>query len=181
MTLRSFSLYRDMPLADLIDKVNEIYYEPIEMLARHINQYCEHLRSNYLLEGHLPYISLCDELVIVAKKLVNHRRGVFIPYLNELAEKDIAGHDCSTCSGRCNVQHGSKLVDFTISIQEVREAIDHLPIDDMNIDSGHNTALKSLHYKATLLESLIKDVLLVEGDMLHSRIKDAQKSIHAVI
>ncbi|MDR3679963.1 MAG: hypothetical protein P4L41_08350 [Flavipsychrobacter sp.] len=179
MTGRFFLLYRDMPIAELTDRLNDDYYNPIEVLARHVHLYCDHLRT-LLPAASLPYIMLCDEFTVACRKYINYRREVFMPYLSELTEKDLSGHDCQNCSGSCDVQHNMKLVEFTVSIKDIDKTLEKTLKMQLHKDAEHVKEFKLLHYKIVFLESIMEEIMCVEEEVLIPKIKEAQKNIHAV-
>jgi len=179
MTKKSFSIYEQAMMIDLIERLNEDYYKPIETLVGHVGAYCDHLKTKVLTEKNISYISSAGSFMAAAKKFLTYRNNIFIPYLKLLTEKDTTGHDCQNCSGKCEVQHGSKIMEFMLSIKETNDSLLHMRSE---VFEGAESLkeFEFLIYKVILLGSLFEEVLQVEEEILLDKIRGAQKNIHAV-
>ena len=157
MLPNSFSQYRNISLEDLSANLRKDYYQIIEILCKCINQQCENLKSENLSEDSRIYVTLSKSHIPEVLKYIDHRWQIFSPYVTELIEKDVADHDCSCCSGKCDLQHSAKLLDLTLSIEEI----------------------KMLQNKISLLENLLNEAIYIEQTFLLPKVKNMQKMINA--
>eukprot|EP01012_Entosiphon_sulcatum_P032011 TRINITY_DN40748_c0_g1_i1.p1 TRINITY_DN40748_c0_g1~~TRINITY_DN40748_c0_g1_i1.p1 ORF type:complete len:179 (+),score=21.79 TRINITY_DN40748_c0_g1_i1:73-537(+) len=113
-------------------------------------------------------------------QFIETRQTVFLPYIDELFNKSATGHNCSTCSGRCEVQHGIKLLELNTTLEQLRSIAADLKT---TLPSLANTAykgeLKILHNEVELLHNVINELLYLESEVLIPKIKEAQNSINA--
>ena len=178
MVLSTLSAYQDVSLQELITKINREYYEFICQLATRTSEHSSYLKLMLLEESQYAYISFGDQLIDAVNKYLSHRKNILLPYIQELSGKAATGHNCSTCSGRCEVQHGAKLIDFVVSLQDAKSVIQQLQVSMAKHPSEDNE-LRILTSEIALLGNLLKELFVIEEDILLAKMKNAQKSINA--
>ncbi|MBS1687716.1 MAG: hypothetical protein JSS96_03265 [Bacteroidetes bacterium] len=168
-----------MSLQALKERINKDYYELVKLISRHIREYTEYIK----LKQHEAYgqtiAKQCEALASIAHNYVTDRINIYLPYLEELTDKEATGHDCATCSGRCDAQHSLKLLEFTASLNEIKQTFRQLKSAVLQEYKDHGRALKILIDEVTLLDDVINELFHVEETHLLPRIKSAQNNIHA--
>ena len=166
-------------LKDLVEKIRIDYYNPISVLCKDSGRLITEIRSSEISYDS-RYMAISEMIIKETINYIDLRTTVFIPYINALAQKDVEGHNCSSCSGTCELQHSTKLIDFSTQLQQFKEKINDLIKASSKIyKRDENDSLKTLHNKITLLHNIVTELLYVEEDALLPRIKGAQKNIYA--
>lgn len=166
-------------LRTLKEQINRDYYELIKILSRHIKEYAEYIKRKQHVANSQVIANLCEELVCNVQNFINNRINTYLPYLDELTEKEATGHDCSNCSGRCDVQHSIKLLDFTASLNEIKNTFQQLKVSALKEYKEYNRDLKILIDEIMLLDASLNELFHIEEERLLPGIKSAQKNIHA--
>lgn len=166
-------------LKTLKEQIHKDYYELIKILSRHIREYSEYIKHKQHIANSLVVANLCEELVSNVQNYINNRINTYLPYLDELTEKEATGHNCSNCSGRCDAQHSIKLLDFTASLNEIKSTFQHLKVSVLKEYKEYNRDLKILIDEIMLLDALLNELFHIEEDRLLPGIKSAQMNIHA--
>jgi len=168
-----------MSLHALKEGINKDYYELIKLISKHIKEYSEYIK----LKQHEPYSQTiakqCEALADMAHTYVTNRINTYLPYLDELTDKEATGHDCATCSGRCDAQHSIKLLEFTASLNEIKKTFRQLKTSVLQEYKEHSRALKILIDEIILLDDIINELFCIEEEQLLPGIKSAQNNIHA--
>ncbi|MBS1773175.1 MAG: hypothetical protein JST82_09950 [Bacteroidetes bacterium] len=128
--------YNNLTLPELVDNINTDYYRVIEGFFD---------SENYSTAQGL-------------KDFIQLRKDIIVPYVYELHGKAATGHDCSNCSGKCEVQHKLKTVEFTGSINNMKQGESYPAASDMAV--------------------IINELLFVEEQILLPKIIEAQKEIN---
>jgi len=179
MLPNSFSQYRNISLEELSARLHKDYYQIIEILCKSITQQCEDLKSVNLSEESRIYVTLSKSHIPEVLKYIDHRWQVFGPYVTELIEKDVAGHDCANCSGKCGLQHNAKLLDLTLSIEEIKVTADRIRSILSQKSNIIDKEIKMLQNKISLLENLLNEAIYIEQTFLMPKVKNMQKTINA--
>lgn len=67
------------------------------------------------------YLSLASKLIEELNSMLSYRKETVIPYLHMLAKKVAEGHNCSSCSGKCNLPHQTIVQMLMDDITKTRE------------------------------------------------------------
>ena len=67
------------------------------------------------------YLSLASKLMDELSSLLSYRHESLIPYLHTLSKKVEDGHNCSTCSGKCNLPHQTIIQTLMDDVAKMRE------------------------------------------------------------
>lgn len=168
-------------LRDLIEEIHTGYYETINLLCNNISRLIKDINAGGIRPENTAYISAAKTIVAEAEKYIAQRMLIFIPYINALVQKDMDGHNCSTCSGICELQHREQLISFSEQQQRFKEHMTGLTKVSSKIykrDEPEN--LKALHNKMTLLHNMVAELLYMEEDALLPKIVASQKNIYAL-
>ncbi len=179
MSQHILSKYIICDLPEVANMLDAEYYDMMHRLCGNAEGYIEHLdaATDVDTQAYNSYFkNFRDHLL----KFVETRKAVFLPYIDELYNKSATGHNCATCSGRCEVQHGIKILELNSSVEQLRNVAAGLKT---SLPSLNNTAfkgeLKILHNEIELLHNIINELLYLESEVLIPKIKEAQNSIHA--
>ncbi len=176
-----FSKYRQFDLGELIEKLDNDYYQVTEEMCNNAHSHAMQLLQKSNHESTYLYITLCNELTGKIKEYVKLRRSVVKPYVVELHQKDAEGHNCTNCSGKCYSEHSMQmkiLVDSHIRIREVLEQLRNGKLREMP-DTIYPLAYRVFSNEITLLESILTELYYLEEVNLIPRVSDAQKKINA--
>jgi hypothetical protein len=159
-------------LQSLTAKIDSEYYEVIEQLNARIGKA---LTAAGSAVG--TYFDLCNELSLAIGSVVDERRSVLVPYLVQLQEKKADGHNCSTCSGVCKVQHSVYIATLINSHAQIRNIIDGISSQrDIHDVPGQSDTVTLFEFVIT---NMILDLFDVEEKELIPEIIKAQKAINA--
>jgi len=142
--------YENLSLGELAEKLDADFY-------RSIGRQCLQAAEQGAHESK-AVIGLIGELMQAKQELL-------VGYLKELAEKSSTGHDCSTCSGGCDMGHAAR-------IMEIRES--HVIITDHIAGIDINEIPEVLLPITMALTRLID----VEANVLIPQIWNAQRKIN---
>lgn len=167
-------------LRELMEDIHTGYYKTISALCNNILALSIEIKG-FGLPYDNGYAALSERIVAETANYIDLRTTVFLPYINMLAQKDADGHNCSACSGRCELQHSENLIDFSMQLQQFKDKINDLVKASSKIyKRDEHYSLKPLHNKITLLYNIITELLYIEEDALLPKIAGAQRNIYAV-
>lgn len=159
-------------LQNMAARIDSEYYELIEQINSRI---ANALSDAENLTG--VYFDLCRDLSAAVKSSMEDRRLVLVPYLAQLQEKEAGGHNCSTCSGVCKVQHSVHIANVTGSHVHIRDILDRIAgLQDFNepTEKGDTVILYE-----SVITNMILDLFELEEKQLIPEIVKAQKAINA--
>jgi hypothetical protein len=161
-------------LRSLAVKLEHQYYEVIESINKRLSGFLSNADAT---EG--AYFDVCRDLVAKMDFLVNSRKASLLPYLEQLHGKERDGHNCSTCSGGCKVQHGVYIGNISSSHTQVKDVLKELrEVKKAGVSNGGKYADKVMLYEASLI-NMIRDLIEEEQKELIPAITQAQKNINA--
>lgn len=171
--------YTNSELPELISKIDSEYYEEVSRLCENTIGYLSHVSEE--IEGAADtFKESFHKIESELQSYIRIRKEVFVPYIHELSEKTATGHNCSQCSGRCDVQHNMKVMEFNTSIQHIKSIIAGMKSELPPIGSSqYQGQLKILHNEVTLLHDKLIELLYLEKEILLPKILEAQISINA--
>jgi hypothetical protein len=148
-----FTIYEDLSLDRLADKLNNDFYQPIR-------EKCKQVAAELVIDDSKEAMS---RIVI----LIEAKQESLLSYLRTLAEKSGTGHNCSNCSGQCDMGHAEHLMGIKESHIMIGSYVTGI---DMNELPG----------ELQQLSNLIADLVRVEEQVLVPKIWNAQKKINAI-
>jgi len=166
-------------LRTLKERINKDYYELINILSRHIREYSEYIKRKQHEANSYVIANLCEELTSHVQDYINSRVNTYLPYIDELTEKELSGHNCNNCSEICNVQHSVKLLDFRTSLSKVKSTFQQLKVNVLKEYKEYSRDLKILIDEIMLLDALLNELFHIEEEHLLPGIMNAQTNIHA--
>ncbi|XZF14976.1 hypothetical protein ACTHGU_02490 [Chitinophagaceae bacterium MMS25-I14] len=178
-----FAHYHKEDLKGLIKCLNEDYYDPIIQSCIQISGFADYISSKTPdnVAGNL-YISRCIRMLDQIKQEVETSKYVIAPYVNELYEKDTDGHNCSTCSGKCSIQHKVQIEQIKAIHKKINDIIQNIkqleqPLSERGVATEHDG--KIIHNELAILDNVITEMFYIEEEILMPKILEAQKHINA--
>lgn len=161
------SHYANASLNSLAALLSAGYYGMLDSLLHELS-----LPANDALED--EWAAPLDEL----RPMVAWRIESLMPYLQALAGKQETGHDCALCSGGCDMQHQTRLMELEESHKQfssvLSSVMDAQPLYRLADPDAPLPAIRSLRIIATALE-----MIHTERAYLVPLIKKARRAIHA--
>lgn len=146
--------YETWTLNELADKLNTSFYQPIRELCEKAIAAPPEPGSEAAISGILA--------------LMDNKQQSLLEYLKTLAEKSNSGHDCSNCSGNCDMGHAAHLMDIKESHIAIHNHLAGIAPATMSADD------------IWLLKKLVACMLRIEEEILVPKIWGAQRRINAV-
>ena len=174
--------YNSAGLLSLINRIEKEYYEVIEKLCNGAIDNTEKIKKLEInLDLASDYLKVCSKLTREISHYITTRRTYFIPYIQELQEKERENHNCSTCSGKCSAQHELKLVELKNSHQGIKETLKELRkmVLPVHSDKLYPIAYRVLSSQMVLLENSLNELFFLEETYLIPRVMLAQKKMNA--
>ena len=180
MALSIFLQYQNKTLAELAGKLRTDYYDLVGILVGHVDDHCNYLASKQISKDSAVYRALCGELITDIKKCLAYRVDELIPYLNELAKKEETGHNCSSCTGRCDMQHSARLLEYMASLEETKATFHKIRAVVSEEYATGDSELNILRNEMVNLDNALNELFLIEELSLLPKMKAAQKNINVV-
>lgn len=176
-----FSKYRNCDLDSLIKCLDKDYYDIIEIMCYSTTGLADKLNEEGIHPSTSLYTSMAIKLIEQVRHFVISRKQVFLPYLAELDMKQKEKHNCSNCSGKCNVGHNMHLADLKESPKKIKEILFRLQTVALPLYSEieYTATYKMLRNEMMLLDTMLTELFYLEESHLIPRVLDAQKNIHA--
>ena len=179
MSRTSIIQYQALDLSGLIIALEKDYYSLLEELCQKATGFSLKHPNDY--ETTEIYTNLCIGIIEQIKQIVEERKKVIIPYMNELAEKSSIGHDCQNCSGGCKVNHSfhlKQLEDSHYSVREMLHRLQKLAIP-LYSEEHYSNAYRSLRNEMLLIDTTISEMFFIEESLLIPKMFDAKTKINA--
>jgi hypothetical protein len=172
--------YDKYDLMSLIEKLDENFYETTNTLCSKSFAMVNELKKIELNQANSNYILLYDKLVHEISNFIQTRKQYFMPYLRELYTKDTTNHNCSTCSGKCSVQHTAKLIELKESIKWVHSVLNKLQMMSLPLysETKYTDTYKALRSEMAALENSLSELFFIEETYLVPRVSAAQTKIN---
>jgi hypothetical protein len=173
--------YAHLSLHELIEVIHADYYDSLSRSCRIIKVYIENVSSASLSSDDVANIKISEDIIISVADYIDQRTSVLVPYILELVQKDTAGHNCSTCSGKCSLQHNTRLMEFQMQLSQLKEHINPLIETSQQIyKTTNHEYLLMINDEMDLIGRRVQELLLIEEDCLVPKIGVVQKNINAI-
>lgn len=174
-----FSKYYHSDLSTNAVSLAKDYYSVIEHLCEKAELEIMKLDMDTIQHDIIHYAQRVNDFIDELRRHIHFYKETFSDYLLSLHEKGATNHNCSQCSGRCEVQHTVVLMEFNTSVKCVEEIRHRIQSDMMLL---YNKILKetasNLHYTIIMLNNVVKELSSIEKNILIPKIKEIQKKIH---
>ncbi len=166
------------PFVEILDKE---CYNTIEELCQIAKKQAAKLNELEVRHSTSQYVSLCSKLIEEIANYIQFRKEQFIPYVQKLNEKDSNGHDCTNCSGPCNIQHEGLLMELKDSHLHIKDTLYRLQMAVLPLYSEtiYPDVYRVLRNQMALLENNLTELFFFEENYLVPKVEEAQKNIHA--
>lgn len=173
----SYTSFDQMNMKEIFGEITESYGE---MSAGVLNSFIRTSMELARLKSFSDYGRAC---LAAAEKIESHilyRADVLKPYIDELQEKSDTGHDCTSCTGKCHVQHRFTLTNALHQGREIRRVLGALfeafapeqyDVPDVNVKAQRLSLMQ--------LERTLTEIMYVEELFLIPSIIQAQTMINA--
>ncbi len=170
----------DASLEDIIAHLQVHYYEALTALQAQAMAYLRLLQSAGTHPFHSFSIACEDTLGKVGLTIDFFSRRV-LPYTKELDEKAQSGHDCTHCSGGCDMGHKALLMELHQGHGELRRAMYELYTTALPLYSNleYPEVYKSLRKELHVMDTALHHLIYLEESWLMPKLLESQKKIHA--
>ncbi len=181
MTPNFFPEYEEKNLSRLIEDVNTSHYDRLRAMCHDLEDALERLRHHDFPAEAALYMSLAEKLREQVDGQLNWRSEIFVPYVHDLYRKNEERHDCSQCSGGCNIGHTSRLLSLKESHQKIKELLYRLQMVALPLysDTKFPKEYKQLRDAIMLMDTELTRLFYLEESVVVPGIKEMQKQIHA--
>lgn len=173
--------YDTLSLQELSEKLNLNYYDIIADMNRHAVQKLAELKAQDIHQCTSQYTQLCSVALERITKYLHHRKQELVPYLNELHEKDVTGHNCGTCKGGCDIRHHAYLLELQQSHKDICQILYQLQAAALPLYSElpPQGIYRSLRDEMLLIDTIMKELFHMEEANLIPKMLQSQKKINA--
>ena len=173
--------YRNIALKPFAEKLQSDYYESIETLCATSKKQCDKMINLEKSASSFQYVTSCEQIISEIEEHIKNRKTIYIPYIHTLVEKVNDNHNCSTCTGKCKINHDMHIMDLTATNQAMSRVLHKLQMVMLPLysDTMYPDEYRVLRLNMTLLETSLAELFFVENNYLIPKIADAQKNINA--
>jgi len=173
--------YVHLTLLEVAEKLHIDYYSIINGMVHAAGEKLTELKRIDVHHFTTRYINTCETVLSNIQQYLHERKSVLMPYLKTLHQKDITGHNCSTCSGACDMGHLSHFASLRDSHIKLGEELYQLQLSALPLYSNLNypAVYSTLRCEMQLLDSLLRELIYLEEAFLMPGIIKSQKKINA--
>lgn len=159
------------------------YYNVINTLCETAKKQARKLQELEVHQSTSQYIMLCNRILDEILRYVKNKKDHFLPYMNELFEKQETGHDCRNCTGTgsCDMQHNLQLMELIESHAQIKDILYRLQMVALPLYSEtiYPDVYRILRSHMALIENNLTELFSVEETLLIPKVTEAQKRINA--
>ena len=181
MLTSKYNDYFSTMLRPFTEIVQKEYYDAIDNLCSRTRAQADKIRALERQGDHLQYIMQCENVISEIEKYIKSRKDIYVPYVHELSEKVTDSHNCSTCSGKCRVNHDMHVIELNATNEAMKSVVSKLQVSTFPLysDTLFPDQYRLLRSSMTLLENAITELVFIENNFLIPKIVEAQKQINA--
>jgi hypothetical protein len=155
------------------------YYAEIEFMCSNILNYISQVMEMDVHGAMALNAVLCEQIVDEVIEAIKIRKADFKSYFILLAEKQQGGHDCSTCSGTCHMEHSLQLMNLKASHNKMESVINRLRTEGTPLRDIEYPALYAVvRQQMAALEKKLVELSLYEESSIIPGVIRAQKHIN---
>lgn len=179
--ITDYEEYRNIALKPFAEKLQSEYYESLETLCANTKKQCDKMKNLEKSASSLQYVVSCEQIISEIEEHIENRKTIYIPYIHTLVEKVNDNHNCSTCTGKCKINHDMHIMDLTATNQAMSRVLHKLQMVMLPLysDTMFPDEYRVLRLNMTLIETSLTELFFVENNYLIPKIADAQKNINA--
>ena len=173
--------YSKINLRELVNRFGIECYDPLDRLCDTAGKQAQKLEGLESQQTTSQYTTLCSKLIIEIMDCLKARQGTYMPYIETLAEKAKASHDCKNCSGSCKMNHDIQLIELKASHNNIKSILYRLQMVSLPLYSEtiYPDAYRILRNQMALIESGLTELLFLEEHYLIPKVIEAQNIINA--
>lgn len=181
MTRHESASHDQLSLNELAQGLNGSYYSIMKTVCVHTTNEIALLKDKLGISIE-SWASLSEVWMGNLSKYLELRIDVLVPYLLELNNKETTGHNCSECSGKCDMQHAARLAELDFSNVQITQLYSTYLDDAMLFRDEVLTSQADLaHAAIDFLNSYLFRLIDLERSVLIPRVRDAQKTIRVYV
>ncbi len=175
-----FNDFQNISLGDMAAQLHREYYAPLTLFCQHTADHISGIAIYGLPAATVNFLQLSADWILDVNELLTHRREVIIPYIQELTEKEANGHNCVHCSGRCEIQHKTKIIELNLSLAKISDQYASY-LDQINKFPylHEKEAFRFITTTQLFLSEYLVQLIAAERQYLIPGIEAAQKKINA--
>jgi hypothetical protein len=176
-----FTEFNNASLQTLAARLDSEYYDAIETLCEGAMGRANKLSELEVKQSASQYITLCNKLITEIRQYIGARKEYFLPYISELSAKDEANHNCTQCSGKCNMGHELKLAELKESHLKIKDILYRLQMASLPLysETTYPDIYRILRNQMVLLENALTETFFIEESYLIPKVAQAQNKINA--
>lgn len=181
MLMKKYDDYGNTALKPFVEILQLEYYDAINSLCTGTYKQCEKIKKIEKSGAQLQYVMQCEHILAEIEKHIKNRKDSYIPYVHELSEKVVDRHDCSTCTGKCSVNHDMRILELNATNEEMKRMLSRLQVITLPLysETMYPDEYRLLRSNMTLLENNLTELFFLENNYLIPKIVEAQKTINA--
>ncbi len=172
--------YVQYSLQDLIQRVKDDYYIILTLLSGQAKEYSTMMENTQLGNKEKLFFQINREWATELNAYIEYRNETILPYLQQLAEKEYTGHNCGQCSGKCDMQHTARIIEFTHTIDNVKGLYTSYSekLSELR-EVNYSDRYKAIATTMDFLNEYAHQLWRIELDCVLPKMKMAQKNINA--
>lgn len=172
--------YELLSLSDLANELHVDYYQVLRGLVQVARQKLTQLTHLDIHHTTRAYTNVCARALNKVELYISIYEQELLPYAVELHGKDVDGHDCGVCSGKCSIGHQTHLAHLREIHIQLRKQLDELYLVALPLHSCHiyPGIYKSLREEMMLIEIIVRELLYLQEANLVPLLMESQKKIN---
>lgn len=173
--------YAHQSLLQVAEKLHVDYYSVLNAIVKAAGDKLAELKQIDVQRYTAQYTQACEAVLCCIQQYLHDRKDVLIPYVKELHQKDAGGHNCSSCSGSCDMGHLSHFAALRESHKKLTEMLHDLQMSTIPLYSniGFPAVYVTLRCEMQLLDAIVRELIYMEEAHLMPGIVKSQKKINA--
>lgn len=181
MTSNESVFQQDLSLNELTPRLHSSYYGIMQVVCAHASSELRRAAKSSAINLQ-PWIIASEAWLESLSKYLDQRVTVVVPYLMELYNKESTGHNCSECSGKCDMQHAAKLAELDFSNTRITQShFEYLESTKRHNEGPAIAEVALVRACIQLLNSYLLQLVDLERTALIPGIKAAQKTIKVYV
>ncbi len=166
-------------LQSIAEHLEADYYSDIEFICSNALIYISQVMEMDVHGAMALNAVLCEQLINQVMDTIRAKRTNSLGYFIQLAEKQQGGHDCSACSGNCNMEHGMQLMKLKESNKNIESIIYRLQTEGTPLrDIEYPPMYAAVRQQMANLEKKLVELSIFEQSRLIPGILNAQQQIN---
>lgn len=172
--------YDTLSLQELSETLHLNYYDILSAMVTQAKVRLQELKMADMHQTTRQYTDICEKVLACIYQYLHECTQDLLPYLKELHEKDISGHNCSTCQGGCDIRHQSHLMHLEQSHMQLHKLLYELQSAALPLYSHHPfpSIYRNLRDEMLLIDTILRELFHIEEANMMPKILQSQKKIN---